>query len=64
MPVGNDYNDLDMLSWAGHAFVVENTPQAIKKQFTDRQRVIEVASNNNCAITDVVGYLHTTSFFD
>ncbi|MGD9731933.1 MAG: HAD family hydrolase [Desulfamplus sp.] len=62
--VGNDYNDLDMLSWAGHAFVVENTPQAIKKQFTDRQRVIEVASNNNCAITDVVGYLHTTSFFD
>ncbi len=30
MAVGNDYNDLPMLEWAGHPLVVENAPEAMK----------------------------------
>ena len=29
--VGNDYNDLDLLQWAGRGFVVANAPDEIKK---------------------------------
>ncbi len=32
--VGNDYNDLDMLNYFKSAFVVENAPDELKKQFT------------------------------
>jgi HAD superfamily hydrolase (TIGR01484 family) len=32
--VGNDYNDLDLLAWAGAASVVENSPVELKEQFT------------------------------
>lgn len=62
--VGNDYNDVDMLSWAAHAFVVENAPDALKEQFKDRQNSTLVGANNRCAITDVVDYLEKISFFD
>ena len=31
--VGNDYNDLDMLEWAEHAFVVSNAPSSMRESF-------------------------------
>ena len=31
--VGNDYNDHDLLEWAGHAFVVRNSPEHLKTRF-------------------------------
>lgn len=31
--IGNDFNDLDLLHWAGKAFVVDSAPEALKKQF-------------------------------
>jgi len=33
LAVGNDYNDLDLLEWAGISFVVENAPEEIKRRF-------------------------------
>lgn len=33
--IGNDYNDLDLLDWAGHAFVVANAPQDLKQHFNE-----------------------------
>lgn len=44
--IGNDYNDEDLLAWAGNAFVVENAPQDMKNSFNI------VASNNNCGVTE------------
>jgi Cof subfamily protein (haloacid dehalogenase superfamily) len=34
MAIGNDFNDLDMLRWAGKGFVVANAPEIIKDEFT------------------------------
>lgn len=31
--VGNDFNDVDLLEWAAHAFVVENAPDALRQRF-------------------------------
>jgi len=31
--VGNDFNDLDLLEWAGHAFVVANAPDGLRNRF-------------------------------
>jgi len=31
--VGNDYNDLDLLEWAGAAFVVHNSPEELYSRF-------------------------------
>ncbi len=31
--VGNDYNDEDMLSWAGQKFLTDNAPEILKKRF-------------------------------
>ena len=31
--IGNDYNDLDLLAWAGHGRVLANAPEALKAQF-------------------------------
>lgn len=39
--IGNDYNDLDLLNWATHAFVVNNSPEDLKQKF------INVPSNND-----------------
>ncbi|MFO8183306.1 MAG: HAD family hydrolase [Candidatus Aegiribacteria sp.] len=33
--VGNDYNDHDLLEWAGHAFVVEDSPEHLRTSFTE-----------------------------
>jgi HAD superfamily hydrolase (TIGR01484 family) len=38
--VGNDYNDLDLLRWAGTAFVVGNSPEELQREFST------VASND------------------
>lgn len=46
--VGNDYNDLDLLHWAGQAFVVGNAPDELRQQFS-------VTKNFEAApLTDVV----------
>lgn len=31
--IGNDYNDLDLLNWTGHSFVVANAPIELKNKF-------------------------------
>jgi hypothetical protein len=33
MAVGNDFNDLDLLSWAPHRFVVLGSPEELKQRF-------------------------------
>jgi len=33
LAVGNDYNDLDLLKWAGRATVVSNAPEVLKEDF-------------------------------
>jgi HAD superfamily hydrolase (TIGR01484 family) len=33
LAVGNDYNDLDLLTWAHHRYVVGNAPDELKAQF-------------------------------
>lgn len=44
--VGNDYNDLDLLSWAGKSFVVANSPASLRASFP------VVASNNNGGVAE------------
>ncbi len=39
--VGNDYNDHDLLEWAGHAFVVKNSPEHLKTRFREVSSVNE-----------------------
>lgn len=46
--VGNDYNDLDLLEWAAHSFVVANAPDDLKSQFNT------VSSNNNEGVAEAV----------
>lgn len=48
LAVGNDFNDIDLLDWAGSAFVVENAPGALH----DRYPV--VASNDDCGLAEAV----------
>lgn len=43
--VGNDYNDEDLLSWSGEAYVVNNAPAFLKKKFNN------VSSNNHSGVT-------------
>ncbi|SDP54936.1 HAD family hydrolase [Desulforhopalus singaporensis] len=44
--VGNDYNDEDMLRWAGISFVTENTPSSLKALYAN------VASNNDGGVSE------------
>ncbi|MCD4677565.1 MAG: Cof-type HAD-IIB family hydrolase [Desulfobacula sp.] len=46
--VGNDYNDLDLLSWSGKGFVVSNAPDYMKLIFKT------VSSNNQCGVSGAV----------
>lgn len=46
--VGNDYNDEDLLHWAGKSFIVANGPSSLKALF---QRV---ASNDNGGVSEAV----------
>ncbi len=49
MAVGNDYNDVDMLDWAGSGFITANSPDELKKRY------INVSSNNEDGFTKAVG---------
>jgi hydroxymethylpyrimidine pyrophosphatase-like HAD family hydrolase len=46
--VGNDYNDHDLLKWAGHAFVVADSPEHMRSTF------IEVAPVGKGGVTEAV----------
>jgi hydroxymethylpyrimidine pyrophosphatase-like HAD family hydrolase len=46
--IGNDYNDIDLLNWTQHSFVVENAPYELKQKF----QITE--SNVNSGFTKVV----------
>lgn len=46
--VGNDYNDLDLLQWAGKGFVVANAPADLKSRFT------MVQSNNRSGVAAAI----------
>jgi HAD superfamily hydrolase (TIGR01484 family) len=48
MAVGNDYNDLDLLSWARQGYVVDNSPGELKALFSP------VASHNHCGFAEAV----------
>jgi hydroxymethylpyrimidine pyrophosphatase-like HAD family hydrolase len=49
MAIGNDYNDLDLLEWAAHGFVVANAPIDMQNRFK------QVASNDKCGVAEAVG---------
>ncbi|MCP4117347.1 MAG: HAD-IIB family hydrolase [Desulfobacteraceae bacterium] len=46
--LGNDYNDLDLLDWAGYGFVVDNAPADLKSRFRT------VCSNNRCGVARAI----------
>ena len=43
--VGNDYNDEDLLAWAGRSFLVDNAPMDLKRRFSC------VGSNNESGVS-------------
>ena len=47
--VGNDYNDRDLLEWAGRGFLVENAPPDLKAEFET------VSGNEENGFTEAVG---------
>lgn len=49
--VGNDYNDEDLLHWAGHSYIVKNSPRRLQQLFE------VVASNNEAGVSEVVTHL-------
>ena len=59
LSIGNDYNDLDLLEWAGCSFVVANAPDDLKSRFP------VVASNNENGVAEAVNrWLSTASVKD
>ena len=48
LSVGNDYNDLDLLEWAGSSFVVRNAPQDLIERFPT------VASNDDGGVAEAI----------
>lgn len=48
LSVGNDYNDLDLLEWAGTRFVTANAPADLQQRFP------AVASNNHAGVSEAV----------
>jgi Cof subfamily protein (haloacid dehalogenase superfamily) len=48
LAIGNDYNDLDLLQWAGYSFVVGNAPKDLKQAYTP------VASNDRDGFSEAV----------
>jgi hydroxymethylpyrimidine pyrophosphatase-like HAD family hydrolase len=48
LAIGNDYNDTDLLSWAGTSYVVSNAPDELKSLFPS------VASHNKCGFSQAV----------
>ncbi len=41
--LGNDYNDLELLEWAGHAYMVEDAPPELRSLFRQARRAKEHA---------------------
>ena len=33
LAIGNDYNDVDLLEWAGRSYVTANAPEDLKERF-------------------------------
>ncbi len=50
LAVGNDYNDIDLLQWAGTGVVVANAPAELRARFD------VVASNDHCGVAAAVAY--------
>ncbi|MCP3921126.1 MAG: HAD family phosphatase [Desulfobacterales bacterium] len=48
LAIGNDYNDLDLLEWAGKSVVVENTPLDMKNKF------FTVKSNEESGVSEAI----------
>jgi len=48
LSIGNDYNDLDLLEWAGTSFVVANAPEELRMRFN------EVSSNDEGGFSEAV----------
>jgi hydroxymethylpyrimidine pyrophosphatase-like HAD family hydrolase len=48
LSVGNDYNDLDLLEWAGACFVTANAPADLQQRFP------AVASNNHAGVSEAI----------
>lgn len=48
LAVGNDYNDLDLLEWAGTAFLVDNAPDMLKNRF------VSVASHDHGGVSEAI----------
>ncbi len=46
--IGNDYNDIDLLEFTAHAFITNNAPEVIKKQY------VLVPSNEEDAFAHVI----------
>ena len=46
--IGNDYNDEDLLNWAGTAYIVANSPPSMHSQFST------VVSNNQGGVSEAV----------
>lgn len=49
LSVGNDFNDLDLLEWAGTSCVVANAPEALRKRYR------AVASNDARGVAEAIG---------
>jgi hydroxymethylpyrimidine pyrophosphatase-like HAD family hydrolase len=50
LAIGNDYNDLDLLEWAGHSIVVSNAPSELKQTYQT------VSSHNENGFTEAVSF--------
>ena len=48
LALGNDYNDLDLLQWAGESVVVANAPKELKERYRS------VASNDHDGFSEAV----------
>jgi Cof subfamily protein (haloacid dehalogenase superfamily) len=48
LAVGNDYNDIDLLEWAGTAFLVGNAPDMLKNRFST------VASHDHGGVAEAI----------
>lgn len=51
LAVGNDFNDKDLLKWAGKGIVVDNAPLPLKSRFDS------VASNNHSGFANAVAHI-------
>ncbi len=58
LSVGNDYNDLDLLEWAGSSFVVANAPPDLVERFPT------VASNDDGGVAEAIHRWLASSLFN